>query len=183
MYKLSIQTKGILDMDSPHESVRDIKAAGFSAVDFNLDDFLQNFEIYDDELNAFFDQSDQELKEYFKDLKEAFSEYDIEPHQMHAPYPVMVPRDGMDHINDYMAQKVIPKSFQVANYLGVSYMVVHPIKLQYIYSKEREYQDNLQFFLTLADMGKDAGVIICLENLYILKNYSFIASCNSMVII
>lgn len=161
--KISVQTKGILDRGF-REGLAAIGRAGFDCVDFNLDAFLMNSDIYAGKINPFFEKSEHELVEYFKPYAEAMTENGLKPAQMHAPYPVKV--YGRDAQNRYMTENVIPKSFAVAKALGIPYMVIHPIKLQYRQGRGAEYEENLRYFASLIPYAKKYNVMVCMENLY-----------------
>ena len=164
MIDIGVQTKGILPERSVDFGVQMISEAGFDRVDFNLDTFLKNTDVYGGNINKFFDKSEEELIEFFRPYKEVFDKYDLHPSQMHAPYPVWV--IGKPQVGEYMEEKAIPKSFFVANYLEIPWMVVHPIKAQLYRGLEIERQMNIEYFQTLIPYAKKYKVGVCVENLY-----------------
>lgn len=164
MLKVGVQTKGILPEHEVWEGFRMIKNAGFEKIDFNLDTFLKNSDIYAGKINSFFDRDMEQLKEYFLPYLEAMKQYGITPSQMHAPYPVSV--YGREQQNGYMKQIVIPKSIRIAQFLGVPYVVIHPFKLQYHLGVEGERAQNIEYFQSLIPLLKECGVKVCFENLY-----------------
>lgn len=83
---------------------------------------------------------------------------------MHAPYPMYVL--GRDDISQYMQNVVIPKSIQIAGFLEIPWVVMHPFKMQYKYGLEAEQAMNVQFFSSLIPELKKHNVRICVENLY-----------------
>lgn len=161
--KIGVQTKGVLEKGF-REGFALIRRAGFDCVDFNLDAFLLNSDVYAGKFNAFFEKTEQELVDFFKPYARAMEDNRLVPSQMHAPYPVQV--FGRTGQNAYMMENVIPKSFIVAEILGIPYMVVHPIKLQYKAGREAEYEENLRYFSTLIPYARKHHVMVCLENLY-----------------
>lgn len=164
MLDIGVQTKGILpDMDID-KGFKLIREAGFRKVDINLDTFLKNSDLYAGKLNGFFSSSIEDLFLYFSQYRKAMDRYGITPSQMHAPYPVRV--EGREQQNEYMQGTVIPKSILIAEYLGVPWMVVHPFKMQYVYDKNREFNENIAYFKMLVPLLKQCGVRICFENLY-----------------
>ncbi len=164
MLDIGVQTKGILPEMNPDKGFGMIKEAGFSRVDINIDTFLKNTDLYAGKTNKFFDAEVEELFVYFSQYKDAMEKYGIRPSQMHAPYPVRV--EGRPQQNQYMQGTVIPKSILIAEALGVPWMVVHPFKMQYIYDRERERRENVEYFKLLIPLLKQCKVGICFENLY-----------------
>lgn len=164
MLDIGVQTKGILPERMIDKGFEQIKNAGFNRVDINVDTFLKNTDVYDGKLNKFFDQDIDKLVVYFEQYKVAMDRLGIKPSQMHAPYPVRV--EGNPGLSSYMQGTVIPKSIIIAEVLGVPWVVIHPFKMQYVYGKERERQENLEYFKMLIPLLKQCGVKVCLENLY-----------------
>lgn len=164
MIKVGVQTKGILPEMDLQKGVELIAAAGFEKVDFNLDAFLKNSDVYAGKINTFFDEDLAHLLEYFREYKEMFQRYGVEPSQMHAPYPIFVP--DKPEVTEYMQQVVIPKSIAIAGSLEIPWVVFHPFKLQYRLGIEAEREMNLEYFKSLIPMLKRYQVGACVENLY-----------------
>lgn len=164
MLDIGVQTKGILPDMEIDKGFKLIREAGFRKVDINLDTFLKNSDLYAGKLNGFFSSSIEDLFLYFSQYRKAMDRYGIEPSQMHAPYPVRV--EGREQQNEYMQGTVIPKSILIAEFLRVPWMVVHPFKMQYVYDKNREFNENIAYFKMLVPLLKQCGVRICFENLY-----------------
>lgn len=91
MITVGVQTKGILPEMGVEDGVARIARAGFERVDFNLDTFLKNSDVYGGKINRFFDADIDDLLAYFGEYKKMFHKYGIKPSQMHAPYPMYVP--------------------------------------------------------------------------------------------
>lgn len=164
MVKVGVQTKGILPEMGIEDGVAIIAGAGFEMVDFNLDTFLKNSDVYGGKINKFFDADIEDILAYFGEYKKMFNKYGIKPSQMHAPYPMYVL--GRDDISQYMQNVVIPKSIQIAGFLEIPWVVMHPFKMQYKYGLEAEQAMNVQFFSSLIPELKKHNVRICVENLY-----------------
>ncbi len=162
--KVGVQTKGILPEMGLEEGVALIANAGFESVDFNLDTFLKNSDVYAGKINKFFDADLESLLAYFGEYKKAFDEHGIRPSQMHAPYPILVPARG--DVTDYMQETVIPKSIAIAGMMEIPWVVMHPFKLQYTYGIEAERAMNLKYFESLIPLLKKYHVGVCVENLY-----------------
>lgn len=164
MIKVGVQTKGILPEMGLEKGVALIAAAGFERVDFNLDTFLKNSDVYAGRINTFFDNDLESLLVYFEEYGKMFEKYGIKPSQMHAPYPILVPTRA--DVTDYMQKVVIPKSIAIAGRMQIPWVVMHPFKLQYKYGLEAEQAMNLQYFQSIIPMLKEHHVGVCVENLY-----------------
>ena len=77
MIDVGVQTKGILPEMGIEEGGAFIAAAGFERVDFNLDAFLKNSDIYTGKINSFFDAELDVMLAYFEEYKRTFDEYGI----------------------------------------------------------------------------------------------------------
>ncbi len=166
MTGIGVQTKNVVNDMHPEEGFAMLKRAGFSCCDFSLNSYLLNTSLYQSELNAFFDQSVQELEQFFAPHKKGAEAAGIAVNQMHMPYPVYVPKADKG-INDYLWNQVAPKSMAVCHYLDCKYIVVHGFKLAYFLgSEELEWQETAKFIDSIAPMAKEMGITICIENLY-----------------
>ena len=166
MIQLGVQSKNIVDDRWPKEGFVKIKNAGFSCVDFSLNDYLKNIDLYKFQVNSFFNQSVKELEKFFEPLKRGARESGIKVHQMHMPYPVYVP-NGSSKLNDYLFEQVAPKSMYICNYMDCSYIVLHGFKLmRYLGSEDAEWQQTEHLIHSLAPLAKELGLTICIENLY-----------------
>ena len=162
--EIGVQTKGLIPNKTPEKAMKMIAEAGFTRVDFNLDSYLLNSDVYAGKMNHFFDQEVEDLLAYFAPYKEAMEKNNIRPSQMHAPYPYLIP--GAGEQNEYMSGVVIPKSIVIAEFLQVPWVIVHPAKLQYIDGLEEEKKQNISYFKMLIPLLKQCHVKICFENLY-----------------
>lgn len=164
MIDVGVQTKGILPEMGIEEGVAFIAETGFERVDFNLDTFLKNSDIYTGKINSFFDVDLDVMLAYFGEYKRTFEAYGIKPSQMHAPYPIFVP--NRPDVTDYMQKVVIPKSIAIAGQMEIPWVVMHPFKMQYKYGVDVERAMNLQYFQSLIPLLKEHHVGVCVENLY-----------------
>jgi sugar phosphate isomerase/epimerase len=143
-----------------------LKRLGFSCVDFSLNNYLKNIDLYNSDINQFFDKTDSELMRFFTPHKEAAKEAGIVINQMHMPYPNYVPK-AKKEVNDYLRNVVAPKSMGVCKFFECPYIVVHGFKLAYhLGSEEAEWEKTLDFLDFLAPMAREMGITICIENLY-----------------
>ena len=124
MLSLGVQTKNIVEDTNPAEGFSMMKRAGFSCADFSLNYYLTNTSLYKQELNKFFDQSEEELEQYFAPHVRGAKEAGIKIHQMHMPYPNYVPNGG-DELNNYLKTVVAPKSLKICAFMDCRYIVIH----------------------------------------------------------
>jgi sugar phosphate isomerase/epimerase len=166
MLKIGVQTKNVVEDDNPLEGFKLLKNLGFSCVDFSLNNYLKNIDLYNSEINQFFDKTDSELERFFTPHKQAAKEAGIVVNQMHMPYPNYVPK-AKKEVNDYLRNVVAPKSMGVCKFFECPYIVVHGFKLAYhLGSEEAEWEKTSDFLDFLAPMAREMGITICIENLY-----------------
>lgn len=84
--------------------------------------------------------------------------------QGHAPYRFR------DHSEEAWVNENFPlllRSIEIASALGIEHLVVHPLHhLDYRKNRERLHEWNMRFYRALIPYAKDAGVRICLENMW-----------------
>ena len=166
MLRIGVQTKNVIEDDHPEDGYALLKASGFSCVDFSLNGYLLNTALYQSEVNSFFDQTMQELEQFFAPHKKGAKSAGITINQMHMPYPNYVPK-GSKEMNDYLWNVVAPKSMEICAFMGCPYIVVHGFKLAYYLGSERKEWERTEAFLdSLAPIAKELGITICIENLY-----------------
>lgn len=166
MLSLGVQTKNIVEDTNPAEGFLMMKRAGFSCADFSLNYYLTNTSLYRQELNGFFDQSEEELEQYFAPHVRGAREAGIKIHQMHMPYPLYIP-GGKQKLNQYLREVVAPKSLKVCEIFQCPYMVVHGFKLaQQLGSEEAEWQQTEELLHSILPTAKEKGIVLCIENLY-----------------
>lgn len=166
MIRIGVQTKNVVSDANPKKGFEILKRAGFSCVDFSLNGYLLNTNIYQSELNDFFGKSESDLESFFSNHKAAAKKTGIQISQMHMPYPIYVP-NGSRELNDYLMNQVASKSMQICRYLECPYIVVHGFKLtSYLGSEEEEWKQTEHFIDSIAPIAKEAGITICIENLY-----------------
>lgn len=163
MLNIGIQSKLILGEQPKIEEFNKIKKARFDCIDFNLDRFLPNSDIYQGKMNDFFSKSEEELSLFFESYYKIAVEAELFFSQVHAPYPLYV--YGRESDKDYL-HMVAEKSIKICAALRSPYLIIHPFKLAYHLGAEEEYQQNRSFFESLIPTAQKYDVIICLENLY-----------------
>lgn len=166
MLQIGVQTKNIVDDRCPGEGFKALKEEGFSCVDFSLNGYLKNTDIYASDLNSFFNRSIGELEDFFEAHKKGALEAGVRIHQMHMPYPVYVPHASKE-LNEYMFHQVAPKSMHICKFFECSYIVLHGFKLvRFLGSEEAEWKQTESLIHFLAPLAKEMGITICIENLY-----------------
>ena len=166
MTGIGVQTKNVISDENPQDGFRLLKQAGFSDVDFSLNGYLLNIDLYRNSLNQFFDRSAAELEAYFTPHKRAAKEAGISISQMHMPYPAYIPT-AKKEVNEYLWNEVGPKSMQVCHFLECPYIVIHGFKLaRYLGSEDAEWERTERFLDHLAPTAKEMGITVCIENLY-----------------
>lgn len=166
MLKICVQTQNVIDDVNPKEGFQMLASAGFSCVDFSLNAYLKNTNIYKGDINRFFNASVPDLEHFFTPHKNAAKAAGITINQMHMPYPIYVPIGEKD-INDYLRNEVAPKSMQLCHFMDCPYIVIHGLKLaKYLGSEGEEWKQTEEFIDSIAPMAKEMGIVICIENLY-----------------
>ena len=166
MLKTGVQTKGVINDETPKKGFELLKRAGFTCVDFSLNGYLTNRMLYEDVRNDFFSQTVTELEDFFRKHKTAAKETGIMIHQMHMPYPMYVPR-GSRELNEYLRNVVAPKSMRLCAFFECTYIVVHGFKhSHFLGSEELEWRETERFLDSLAPLARELGITICIENLY-----------------
>ncbi len=166
MRKLGVQTQNAVADADPRAGFARLRDAGFDCADFSLHSYLLNKDIYQQEINPFFDQSVAALEDFFAPHREAAAAAGVTISQMHMPYPIYVPK-GNAELNRYLWHEVAPKSLRLCAFFGCRYIVVHGFKLaRFLGSEEAEWQHTEAFLEYLAPMAKEMGITVCIENLY-----------------
>ncbi len=163
--KLSVQTCGTTEIIGIDAGFAAISAAGFDAVDFGLDGFHKWDDLVSGKKCAFFE--DDNLKRYVDEVKAAAEKYGVEFGQMHAPFPLFVPKSPEGGKN---VQEDVKKCIALCSYLGCPRIVIHPIfdgSARFpSMTKEQEYAANMEFYTSIIPLLKEHKVVCCLENMW-----------------
>lgn len=161
---LSVQTSPILDTYGIDEGFRQIAAAGFDGVDFNIDHALPGSKIHANDLTGFFDQTDAEMREAIRPYKEAAEKYGVKFIQAHAPFPTLVKNQAT---NDYVLN-AIKKTIMLMGYVGCKNLVVHPgfLSADEKLDPDVEWDSNIRMYTALIPELKKYSVTCCLENMF-----------------
>ena len=163
--KISVQTANIIDPLGVDRGFAAIREAGFDAVDYNIDHELSYQDIVNGRHSAFYDKTDDGMREALRPVKEAADRNGIEIYQMHAPFPCIV--KGNDEANAYIMH-ALKKTLMAADYLDCRHVIVHPFFYGYedALPKAEEKQLNLERYGMLIEDSKRYGVTVCLENMF-----------------
>lgn len=166
MLQIGVQTKNVVNDENPEKGFALLSRVGFSCADFSLNGYLLNTDIYQADINRFFDASVSDLERFFTPHKNGAKAAGITINQMHMPYPVYVP-SGKREVNEYLWNEVAPKSMAVCAFMECPYIVIHGLKLaRFLGSEEEEWKETERFLDSIAPMAKEMGITICIENLY-----------------
>lgn len=159
--KISTWSSGIIDMYGLEDGLKLLADAGFEAIDQSLAQGTINW----DE-GIFRDHTSAEFAAYFRQLGETVRSYGLETFQCHAPY-------ARPYISDpaYFAQMQpwIIRAIYASGYMGCPNIVAHPVtSVDFCDGKNRDRakQTSLDYFGALVPALKEAGVTMCIENLY-----------------
>lgn len=171
MLEIGVQSSHWYKEQFPEESIKLIHDCGFEGVDYNIHCLFLPKSIRANERSVFFDQSIEEMLEYYRSLKDATERWQVKISQIHAPFPLHV--EGNDELNDYLIMTV-EKSCAVSQFLDCPAVVVHPFTHR---DKETEKEINLTMYRKMIPFAKQYGVKLCLENLYADFNGRAIEGC------
>ncbi len=164
--KISVQTKGALDVMGIEEGMKAIAEAGFEALDLTLDFPMDWNDLVSGKENEFY--SDENIYPYLDKIKAAAEKYGVTFGQAHAPAPLYVkdsPKAGEN------IQKYTRKCIELCEYIACPRLVVHPMfdgSARFpAFTKEEEYNMNIEFYSSLIPLLKKHKVVCCLENMWI----------------
>ncbi len=160
MLKTGIQSGYLFDDGNFNEMLPLVKEAGFDCIDFNIDSKISYRETCNGKIDEFFKQSDEELKKFYKPLKDKLEELNITMSQMHGPFPIFA-KD-----NEAATKQLVNathKCIMLCEFFNCPYLIVHPSKLD---CPKEEYELNIKQYTDLIEDAKKYKVGICLENMF-----------------
>ena len=166
--KVSLHTIGSLcrnQSESVEAGFRLIREAGFDAVDFNFELFSDYDSLAATDGSCFYDKSESELQDFFEDYKEACASQGLEFAQCHSPFLDYISYMKKDAAYGHFLE-VTRKCIGLAGFMGIPFLVVHPLCTERITGKEREWDINIGYFSELIDCAAKAGVVVCIENIF-----------------
>ena len=129
---------------------------GYSAVDYN----------FADTESVFYSEKEEKFISMLYEIKNKLKAKGIFVNQIHGPWcwPVI------DSTEDNRAERFgkMTKALVIAKHLGAKYMAIHPLMPfgnDSMEKAEETYNINVKYYSALANVAKNLGVIICLENL------------------
>lgn len=180
--KLSVQTFGTLEIIGLEAGMKAIADAGFDALDFGLDGFYKWNELTSGQKCAFFE--DENFYAYVDSVKAEADKYGIAIDQVHAPFPLLVPKSpvGSDNVKADVA-----KSIEACSRVGCPRIVIHPMcdgNARFpSMTKEEEIKVNMEYYTSIIPLLKKHGVVCCLENMWIQDSKSkkiYAGSCSDI---
>ena len=169
MLKTSIQAMGTIYRrpdDDPMDGFKKVHEAGFDGVDFGLEIFGEYNSFIATDGSCFYDKSMDELKSFFEPYKQAAAANSVEFSQGHSPF-TRCPEDNEPGYKHFV--EITKKNIELAGWLGITDFVIHPFAFSDSTAKKREREMNFRYFGELMDTAKKAGVKICLENLFFMR--------------
>ena len=184
MNKISVQTAGpetILGID---ETYRLIKEWGFDAADANIDHVLGYGAICENRIPEVLIKGGKECMDLFRPWGEMAKKYGIENYQAHAPFPSFIRSIGKpEHdkaVNESMLA-VLENTIRGCEIINCHNLIIHPFFAGYDtqLSPEDEWNLNIESYSKLIPAAKNAGVTICLENMFMGRKGKIYAACCS----
>jgi len=168
MHKIGVGSMGIVDKENPENGYKMLKEAGFDCVDFNFDAYLNINDVMRGDINDFFDRPIDDIWQDLKPHAEAAVKYGLSFDHMHAPFPMLI----KDH-EDWSEKmtRITKNCMEICARMGGRYIVVHPVSLAYECSKQEEHDFNIGLYKELIPTARQCGVVICLENMFVEKNF------------
>ena len=163
--KLSVQTFGTLEIIGIEEGMKAIADAGFDALDFGLDGFYKWNDLTSGKKCEFFEE--ENFYAYVDKIKAEADKYNISIGQIHAPFPIFVPKspEGSENVKADIA-----KSIEACARVGCPRIVIHPIfdgSARFpSMTKEEEIKANMEYYASIIPLLKEHGVVCCLENMW-----------------
>ena len=166
--KICIQTGGITDYIGFEEGYKAIAAAGFEAIDWNIDHSLSYSDICAGkcEGNCIFEKELDEILAHYEDELACIRKNGLEISQAHAPFPCYVP--GKPFVLDYMIE-IYKKMILFCDKVGCKNLVVHGYSMTR--TEKNTSLDNMdmindKLYTSLIPTLKETNVTVCLENLF-----------------
>lgn len=165
MLKISLTNPKNNQIDSNREKYYQMyREAGIDGLDYSLYKFNEKNGY---EANFFTKSTDEIIETYLAKEKDEIERFGLEVCQTHAPFPVW--RYGDDEGNKLRLLEA-KKCIELTSYLGSKYVIIHPVTEMFTLSPTELRERNLELYGSLIDTAKKAGVIICLENMWISRN-------------
>lgn len=149
---------------NPEAAFSFIRDCGFEAVDFGLNMHIDTHKIRVGDMGEFYEQTVEELLEYYRPIKAAADKYGVAFAQAHGPYPMTVAEHP--HVYEYLLT-VVEKMLAICQLLECPMLIVHPVIVR---NRQEEWELNMQMYRRFIPAMKKYGVKICLENMFTVAN-------------
>lgn len=129
---------------------------GYSAVDYN----------FSDTESIFYSEKEEKFISMLYEIRNKLKSHGLYVNQIHGPWKWPVKDATEDDRADWFGK--MTKALVIAKHLGAKYMAIHPLMPFGHNSMEKAeeiYNINVKYYSALANIAKNLGVIICLENL------------------
>lgn len=156
--KISSTTFEIASTLGDEAALRILSEAGFDAVDFGM------FYKPNDE---HFVKSEEEMKQYFTELRKKAEGFGIEIHQAHSPMTSYLYTGDEEPGHKYLDLQI--KAIKAASYMGCKFLVIHPVILpdhRYSQHAEEAREINFKYYSKLKPFAEAYGVKIAIENMW-----------------
>ena len=151
---LSTQTDYLEKHFGMEKAVKILSQAGFDALDLTMAQARTGFHPL----------LCGDLEENAALLRSLAAQNGVVFNQAHAPFPTS--KTGDPVFNNAVHDAVL-RAIRLAGLIGVKTVIVHPMQdLYYIENKAATKAINLEFYRSLAPAAKEAGVRICIENMW-----------------
>lgn len=178
--KISVMTGGLEERFGIDGAYARIKEAGFDAVDANIDHIWRAKDVRAKIIPPHLQPgtTEKDLIEFVKPWGEASKKYGLPHAQAHAPYPSMMTKEP-DPEYDAFLMEMLRRTIIAAGSVEIPKLVIHPFFRAYDYldSRERERERNMEQYLKLAPTAREAGVMLLLENMFSTYNETHYESC------
>ena len=129
---------------------------GYSAVDFN----------FSNTDSVFYSEKEEKFISIIYEIKRKLKSSDLCVNQIHGPWRF----PACDSTEDDRAERFgkMTKALVIAKHLGAKYMAIHPLMPfghNTSINADIVFNINVKYYSALANIAKNLGVIICLENL------------------
>ncbi len=177
---------GIVSPFRPGQGIMDIAGAGFEGISLELAMCCSGHELEhfgeesqkekekEEQQNALdrgikkfppISEHPQGMSRFFEKMLGSCREKNLHVFVMTAP---SLPRDTKREDMVPVLKSLHEEAIRYCKSLGCSYLVIRP--LTYVRGSEKLWQLNREYYLGLADLAKDHGVMILLENQFVLRN-------------
>ena len=167
--EISIQSGGIVNEYGAKAGYKYIADAGFTAIDWNLDDVFKEGNIFKSKVLkdlCIFERPLDEILEYYAEEITEIRKNNLTITQAHAPFPAYWP--NLPNTLDYSIE-IYKKVILLCDAVGCKNLVIHgisprPEDIGMTFDRGREM--NMRLYESLIETLLTTNVTVCLENLF-----------------